>query len=364
MRTWLLAATTLATTLIALDEARAAGCAFTAGMQPPAGTPHRGVNLTGPPEKLRPHDVQEIRAIGLDHVRLPIDPATVQAAQSGDQASATRMEATVRLACDALRAGLLVILDMHPATPDLTLTDANAAQAIPRLAAAWAALGRHFAGFPASGLLVELLNEPQVKDPVTWDRAQAVLLAAARTAFPGSAPILTASPFDTAVALEGLKPVPDADALYTFHLYSPLVFTHQGASWSMPPYAEVKGLTFPPDARNAADVAARVANPAVRQQVLDYAATFGGPDPLGSRIGPVARWAHANGVRVVATELGVIANAPEASRAAWLGQARHDMEAAGIGWTVWEWRGGFRIAGTAGHRCQAELPFQALGLCR
>lgn len=349
---------------VSTGEARSTECALAVRGPALDATPRRGVNLTEPPDQLSTSDLRDIKALGLDHVRIPVDPAVALAAQAGDQTSAARLAGTFRLACAALQSRLLVILDMHPASADLTLTDANAAQATPRLIAAWAALGKAFAKLPTSGLLLEVLNEPQVHDTATWDRAQASLLAAAKAAFPGSLPILTASPFDTAVALQGLKPVPLARVLYAFHFYSPMVFTHQSAAWTLPSYAEVKGLTFPPDAGNIDLVSSRVSDPAILRQLTDYRSSAGGTNPLQAQIRAVARWARANHVQVVATELGVIKDAPAPSRNAWLRQARSEMEATGIGWTLWEWRGGFGIAGPNDGRCQIDSATLALALCR
>jgi hypothetical protein len=63
----------------------------------------------------------------------------------------------------------------------------------------------------------------------------------------------------------------------------------------------------------------------------------------------------------VVTEFGNYATAPMASRAAWLNAARQRFEAAGFGWTVWQYEGSFALKPDLERGCDAIV--RALGLC-
>ena len=54
-------------------------------------------------------------------------------------------------------------------------------------------------------------------------------------------------------------------------------------------------------------------------------------------------WQGKTHIPLICDEFGVYGKAPAATRAAWLTEARTRLEAAHIGWTVWEFRGGFGI---------------------
>ena len=83
---------------------------------------------------------------------------------------------------------------------------------------------------------------------------------------------------------------------------------------------------------------------------------------MGDEIAKATQWAHDHGVHVMATEFGNYATAPRTSRVAWLLAARQQFEAAGFGWTVWEYEGSFGIKADLQKCCDGIG--QALGLCR
>ncbi len=83
---------------------------------------------------------------------------------------------------------------------------------------------------------------------------------------------------------------------------------------------------------------------------------------MAREIDDVAAWAGAHHVPISVTEFGVFRRAPPASRAAWLSEARHRLEAASFGWTLWEYEGGFGIRPELARGCDPIT--SALGLCR
>ena len=111
-------------------------------------------------------------------------------------------------------------------------------------------------------------------------------------------------------------------------------------------------------------VVARHADAPRREELAAYGRDFADGRRIASEIGAASAWGRRYGVAVVATEFGVYDKAPPPARAAWLATLRRDLEAGGIGWTVWEYRGGFGIAPDLQRGCAApNSAAKALGLC-
>jgi len=354
--------------------AKAVNAAHPLGQEADAGPPRvrlqalsKGVNLTDAfnPDVSRARlerDVALLRKVGIRHVRIPLDPGWVLSWQA-DGAPDTRLGRLDDTVCLALASGLAVILDVHP-EGELAMKDAAAPETVDALALAWDRLGARYAAFTPDLMFFEALNEPALRDGARWDAAQRILLEHIRRVAPRHTVLLTASPDSTAGALAGLAPADDVNVAYVFHFYSPMVFTHQGAEWASPDYGSVRGLFYPAERGNASAVRDR-ALAAYEKPLSDYMAAQGRADAIRAEIDVAARWAASHNVPLVVTEFGVYgAVAPRASRAAWLRDVRRALEARSIGWTVWEYRGGFGIDGELGRGCGADTPVSgALGLC-
>jgi endoglucanase len=325
----------------------------------------RGVNITDLFGTKQDPDLgamfRRLRAAGLRHVRIPISPAAFSPDPPSWQGAALmRLDQAV---CAALGQGLGVVIDLHPVKalgPANEPVDATAA----RLSEIWHRLAGRYQAAPSDRVFFEILNEPKlsVED---WGRVQPRLLQAIRSVAPRNTVIATASPWSTAAALAGLTPLQDPNVVYSFHFYTPMIFTHQGAGWSLPPYDSIRGLDFPAHPDNVAAVAVR-AGAGREAELSSYGRTFRTTEPIEHEIDSAAEWARRWKTMLVVTEFGVYAEAaPRDARATWLATVRHTLEAHHIGWTVWEYQGGFGIAGDLNHGCMAPgSPAAALGLCR
>jgi endoglucanase len=203
---------------------------------------------------------------------------------------------------------------------------------------AWTILSRHHAAAPPGRPFFELANEPGLSDGERWAGMQKALRRAVRAQAPAHPLPLTANPTSTPAALAALPLGTDGNVAYVFHLYQAMVFTHQGAGWpGASEYQGFAGLDNVPNAEYIARVAAH-SDPARLEQY----ARIGG-QMVAREADAVAAWAGAHHAAVSATEFGVFRRAPPASRAAWLGEARHRLQAASFGWRLWEYEGGFGI---------------------
>jgi endoglucanase len=141
-----------------------------------------------------------------------------------------------------------------------------------------------------------------------------------------------------------------------------MIFTHQGASWTGAENRAVLGLAFPAEAANRAALAERLPDAGLRAPVLAYHAT---ESTLAAQISLADIWARAHRVPLYCGEFGVVTRvAPPDSRYRWLASVRRICDERGIGWAMWDYCGGFRLAlgDTAGQRRLDPRCLQALGM--
>lgn len=327
----------------------------------------KGVNYTdgfdaSVPSSVRRRDFETLRQLGIRHIRVPVNPAAITA---WDQAAPDRYVSRLdEIVCQATSAGLAVIIDIHPEDP-FVLRDQGQPRALDRLTAAWDWLAQRYRVFTPDLMLFEALNEPTLHDPKRWDQAQRTLLAHIRRQAPQHTVLLTATPDSTAGALSGSKPVDDGNVAYVFHFYSPMQFTHQGADWASEELGSIKRLMYPAETDNVASVRhnAVAAADVSLSKFLRYYASLNG---IAGEIDMAAHWAADHHVPLVVTEFGVYNSVtPPVARANWLRDVRRTLEARGIGWTVWEYRGGFGIDADLRRMCGGKTSIRsALGLCK
>ena len=324
----------------------------------------RGVNVTNLFGPSRIEDIarafQDIARSGLRHVRIPISPLIFASDPPAWQAEVlTGLDQAV---CAAVAEGLGIIIDLHP-FEGLGPPGESVEAMIGRLELVWRLLAERYAAASPELVFFEVLNEPKL-EAADWARAQDALAAAIRRSAPNTTLILTGSPWSTAASLTSLAPIADRNVVYNFHFYTPMAFTHQGASWSLPSYSSVHGLEFPASTDNAKQVADRAAGK-LRGELAEYGQEYRSDRELVDEVAVASDWADEWKVPLVVTEFGVYGKAaPAGSRAAWLASARRAFEARGIGWTVWEYEGGFGVAAALLEGCEGSSSVKrALGLC-
>jgi endoglucanase len=338
----------------------------------------RGLNLTHWFEYERGQavsaaEMQQMRALGLDHVRIPVDPVVGgwDPLKGGRLAFLPELQAAVAL---ALAAGLEVVVDLHLEPSDKQrIEDQPASER--HLLALWTQLAGVFAQAPRDKLAFELFNEPQYYGlkRLRWPPLQRQLLAAVRAAAPRHLVLLAAHGGGAFEALADLAArVDDANVAYVFHHYEPFLFTHQGAAWMDERYTTAglrRGLRYPPDAAADARAVPLRPHPKAASDLAEYLNSGWGPERMRAEMAKVAQWARSKGVRVVCNEFGAIRqHVDAASRYRWISDVRSALEAAGIGWTLWDYTDIFGITaesaqpGKTGQRHIEPAALAALGL--
>ena len=315
----------------------------------------RGVNLSGFYAQTRDFsaarldaymsvaEMQALKTMGFDHVRLSIDPEPLIAvAQTGRlrQEPMARLDQTV---AQLTAAGLNVVLDIH-AEESWKAALTHGDDGVFRLCAFWGEFAGHFAKSDPERVFFEVMNEPSMDDLYRWQGIQARAVAAIRQAAPRHTVIATASGWGHQDGLLAMEPVRDENVIYTFHDYDPMWFTHQGATWGSEGWAFLRGVPYPSTPENIQSVLGQEPDERVRLWVERYGLERWDAARVSAEIAAAADWAARRGVPLYCGEFGVYkAYADPKARARWIGDTRTALETKRIGWAMWDWDGNFGL---------------------
>jgi len=308
-------------------------------------------------------DIALIKSLGFDHVRVSVNPQPMFHSGHADELPPEYLAFLDNAVNMILKQGLAVMIDVHP-DGDFKARLANDDNFVPQFADFWRGLAHHYANFDPEMVFFEIMNEPEIRDRYRWEGIQAKMAAAIRENAPRHTLIATGARWSADDELLFLEPLPDPNVIYTFHFYEPHVFTHQGATWAESYWHSVTGLAYPSDRANAEKVAANVPEEINRLYVLRYGMEHWDAERIAMEIGQVAAWAKRRNVPVVCTEFGAYRKYTDPSvRAAWISDVRTTLEKNQMGWTIWDYSGGFGVVTKKdGHASIDELTLKALGL--
>lgn len=288
-----------------------------------------------------PADVEQLRAAGVTHVRLPVEPSYLwdDATDTLRADRLARLRRGISLFTDR---NIAVVLEAHPSrTPWAVLKSPEFPN---EFNAFWKALAGALKDTDPSLVLLEILNEPHATaNPRDWDPIQARVARTIRDAAPRHTIVATAAEWSAPDALARLEPLDDRNVVYTFHFYEPHTFTHQGASWGAPNWVNLKNIPYPgtPETIKAC---LDGMNEAGRKEARWYADKRWDRAKLASLIGEAADWAKKHDVPLWCGEFGAFRETtPLDSRRNWYTDVVSCLRQRGIGWCVWDYSGGFGV---------------------
>jgi endoglucanase len=294
---------------------------------------------------LEPSDFVSVRDAGFDHIRLPVRFSTHAATTPPyaiDAGFLDRVDWAVR---SAIANGLSVIVDLHHYEEMEKQPDAERA----RFLAIWRQVAEHYRAWPAS-VVFEILNEPNsALTAPKWNAILAEVLPLVRASNPSRLIIVEGVGWASAKNLRDTLEIPEGDRnlVGSFHMYQPILFTHQGADW-MPSEFKTKGVVFPgpPSApltpSSEADGAQWVHDWFVRYNTLPAATNPSGPATIADELDMGATFAERRHLPVYMGEFAAIDHGDPQSRAAWTRMTRVEAERRGFGWAYWDDGGGFK----------------------
>jgi endoglucanase len=309
-------------------------------------------------------DILLIKQMGFDHVRLSVNPAPMLRRHEADELPAeylAYLDAAVEMIVDQK---LAVIIDVHPEEnfKEKLATDSSAVEDFTDF---WRALAAHYANRSPESVFFDVLNEPEVRDAYRWSGIQARLAVAIREGAPQHTIIVAGARWSDDDDLLATEPLHDRNVIYNFHFYEPHVFTHQGATWGDSFWHAVRALPYPSSPETAERIAAAVPDPQKRLLVVRYGLDHWNAARMDAEFAQIEAWAKRWNVPITCNEFGVYRKAakPE-DRAAWLKDVRGALEKHGIGWTMWDYSGGFGVVTKAQGQAAVVDPVtvKALGL--
>lgn len=308
----------------------------------------RGGNLTGffqygDYSAKRLKEINTMKAVGVDFIRLPIEPSRFYDANSLDW---QHLNATI---ARANQLGLTVIVDLHPlfSTQDAALTG----EGDPRYPALLTKMAQFLTQYNQSKVVLELMNEPiaagddKCAASLDWNKWQHKFYAAARAGNKNIMLILTGACWGGIDGLLKVDVIKDPNVIYSFHDYDPFQFTHQSASWAGLEQFYLRQVPYParPDsvARILPTILYGVPTESQKNLYKDTLTSYGQEGfnraSMLARITVAKNWATKNKVRLIMGEFGVLSdNAPPQDRIVWMLDMREVAESLGIAHAVWD----------------------------
>lgn len=318
--------------------------------------PYIGDATTAIKQYITQTDVNLIKNLGFDHVRLPVDVSNLMSWNNPSQlnsAMLTHLDSAIGM----LQASGLSVIVTPFGDFEQKVVQPQYLQAAKSF---WSELAEHLSTFNVEKTFLEVANEP-IAGPATWNPIQESLIASIRESAPNNT-IITATylKFGEGVndwgAVQGLVNSPlsaDPNVIYNLHFYEPFLFTHQGAPWGDPLSAQISGVPYIANAQNMATLVAQLQSKFggstdyawVAQWAQDYALNNFDATDLEKLVAPAVQWAANNGVPLLFNEFGVYKDGGvnAADRISYLYDLRMIMEEQGIKWTSWDYGAGFGI---------------------
>lgn len=310
---------------------------------------NRGVNLTGWFQtssaqqvqftKYTKKDFQNIKSLGCDVVRLPINLFYMTNGSPDYTIDPLLYEFLDQAVNWAEELQMYLILDNHT-NDDLASKNANLEAVLTKV---WVQMAGHYKN-RSNYVLYEILNEPNgTLTTASWSKIQQAAITAIRTVDTKHTIVVGGASYNSYTELAALPVYTDNNLIYTFHFYDPFMFTHQGATWASPSMASLANVPFPYNASTMPSTPSDLVGSWVGNALTNYK-NDGTLVKVKSLIDMAAAFKTSRNVKVYCGEFGVyIPNSPNADRNYWYQEVRKYLEAKQIPWTTWDYQGGFGL---------------------
>ena len=286
-------------------------------------------------------DIALIHKLGFDHVRLSIDPAIFDCRAAWQACDTVKMlDSVVAKAVSENRA---IIIDLHPNSEykHQLSTDNFAAE---RFRLLWGSIADHFASLNPDLLMFEILNEPETRDPYRWSGIEERALQEIRLHATKHTVIVTGMQYSDIGDLIMLPQINDDNLIYNFHYYEPHIFTHQGASWGVPFWINLRDVPYPLTPESVGKAVAEQRDAVPKWELTEAGYGYWNRDRIAGEMRFAGNWAKARHLPLTCNEFGVYRNHSDPdARAHWIEDVRTSLEQNNIGWTMWDYRGGFGV---------------------
>jgi len=306
-------------------------------------------------------DIAMIRQMGFDHVRLSIDPVIFDCPTTWEQCE--RVQILDQVIAKTLSLDLAVILAIHPSgqyKKGLATSDT----AVGQLAILWGRIAAYYAKLDPDRVFYEVLNEPELSDVFRWTGIEQRLVEEIRRNAPRHTILVAGANYSDIPDLVRLPQLADGNLVFVFHYYEPHIFTHQGASWGEAYWNALRHVPFPGSTDSLNDAIAGQTDDYARWRLTQYGLDHWDQQHVEGEIRFAAEWAKQRNVPLICDEFGVYRYFVSADdRQRWLATVRAVLEENKIGWTMWDYQGGFGVVSKdTGSTVEDEGVLKALGL--
>jgi endoglucanase len=287
-------------------------------------------------------DLEQIAGWGMDHVRLPIDYPVIQKDEQSEGWNEEGIAYIDRCMEWAKKRGLGVILDLHKAPgyffgtldQNKLFTDEALQQRFIRI---WQMLARRYRSEGAY-VQLELMNEVVDQDSTRWNRLAHRAIAGIREIDPERMIIYGGNFYNSIDELENIELVQgDENVIYTFHLYKPMLFTHQKAPWVPVLKAYNQTVDYPGIAENMQTFLDN--NPQLLDNHMkEYIPERMDRELMERYLQPAADFIGRTGKALYCGEFGVIEHAPMDGRIRWHSDVTDLFRNLNIGRAVWTYK--------------------------
>jgi endoglucanase len=309
----------------------------------------KGVNLTGwfqensvraiQFNKYSKKDLQDIKDLGCDVIRLPIN---LHAMASGapqykiDPLFFQFLDKVVNW-CEELKISL--ILDNHTFDPAIN-TKASIETPLLKI---WAQMAEHYAS-RGDFLYYEILNEPHGIEPAVWGKIERNVLQKIRQYDSKHTVIVGGANWNDIDSMDLLPDFKDDKIIYTFHFYEPFLFTHQGADWTGPSLAPLKGIPYPYDKAKMPACPKELLNTWIQSNLENDYRNIGNDQALEKMLKKAVDFRKKVGKPVYCGEFGVYNRyALTKDRVIWYESVCNIFNKYSIPWTSWDYHDGFGL---------------------
>jgi endoglucanase len=243
---------------------------------------------------------------------------------------------------NSLSVDLAVIIDIHP-SGDYKHQLATSDAAVQKFAQLWEHIAGYYSKQNPEMVFFEVLNEPEVT-LYRWAGIQQSVVQAIRRTAPEHTIIVTCGEYSNPDDLVRMPDVADGNYIVNFHFYSPHIFTHQGASWGDAFWITLRQVPFPGTSDAVSAAVAKQTDDWARWKLTQYGLEHWDAQHIAGEIGFMAGWAKARHVPLTCNEFGVYRNYSNPDdRMRWLTAVRTALEQNAIGWSMWDYQGGFGV---------------------
>ena len=289
-----------------------------------------------------------IKALGFDHVRIPISEENLYDVRLiPNREYMGRLHETISY-CHSI--GLKTILDLHVCRvhhyngkePELFKTDANKKAFLK----VWKTLQRDFKKYSNDSLAYECLNEP--KAPINahehWNDLQNQWIRLIRKQEKKRFLFVCSNRGAQLWTYKYLRlPENDPYLVLSFHYYQPSVFTHYKAAWSN--YKEYEGkVNYPGQTISRSDYNRQ--SDAMKKTLSSFVSELYNRERIDKDFQEAVSVAYKYNLQLTCSEFGCLRNVPDSSRYKWFQDMVECFKANDIPYTLWNFSGvGFGLWG-------------------